>query len=76
MHDYKLSRVQVLQPGDHQQRVEMCGMLLTKDQEEPDFFRHIIWSDEAKFCRQRIFNKGNNFWSKQNPSFRLQERNH
>lgn len=68
MHNYKFTRVQALLPDDLQQRTNFCEMLLVKIQEDPNFLQKVIWTDEAKFTREGIFNTRNNhFWADNNP---------
>ena len=68
MHGYKLITLQALQPGNFPKRVDLCEMLLIRTQEDPDFLKRIIWTDEAKFSREGVFNRQNNhFWAAENP---------
>lgn len=75
-HDYKFSLVQDLHPQDPDDRVNLCEMLLIRNQEEHNFFKKIIWTDESKFSREGIFNRHNNHtWASVNPHA-LRQRNH
>ena len=70
MHPYKFTKVQALKPEDYQRRIQFCETILIRTQEDPNFLRKIIWTDEAKFSREGIFNRKNeHFWSDQNPNF-------
>lgn len=79
MHPYKLTKVQALKPEDHLNRISFCETLLVRTQEDPEFLKKIIWTDEAKFSREGIFNRRNeHFWADLNPNvvkeMRFQER--
>lgn len=68
MHDYSFTPVHNLHPGDDDRRLEFCEQILIKTQEDPLFLRKIIWTDEAKFSREGIFNTRNlHHWSTENP---------
>lgn len=67
-HDYKFTKVQHLHPQDGAARVEFCEMFLVKIQEDENFKKKVIWTDEAKFSREGIFNtRANHFWGDENP---------
>lgn len=67
MHNYKATPVHLLQ-NDFLRRVHFCEFLLVKIQENPNFLREIIWTDESKFNRDGTVNTRNNhFWSTENP---------
>ncbi|KAJ8916462.1 hypothetical protein NQ315_014679 [Exocentrus adspersus] len=52
MHPYKFTPVSELHPNDAVPRMEFCEMILVKMQEDPEFLRNIIWTDESKFTRE------------------------
>lgn len=67
-HDYKFSRVQNLHPQDPRNRVNFCETMLQKSQEDDQFWKKIIWTDECKFSNEGIFNRHNqHVWSTVNP---------
>lgn len=67
-HNFKFTTVQELYPEDPQRRTEFCEMILIRTQEDPQFLEKIIWTDEAKFSKEGIFNRRNShFWGNQNP---------
>lgn len=69
MHPYKFSKVQSLLPGDFPQRVAFCENILIHLQEDPQFLRKMIWTDESKFSRNGINNcKNKHFWATVNPN--------
>lgn len=75
MHNYKLITLQALEPDDHRKRLEFCEMILIRTQENPNFLKNIIWTDECKFSKEGIFNRRNShFWASENPHF-VRERN-
>lgn len=68
MHNYKATPVQHLFPNDFLRRVQFCEFLLVKIQENPNFLREIIWTDEAKFNREgQVNSRNNHFWASSNP---------
>lgn len=61
---YNFKLHSALHQGDAVQRVEFCEMQLVRYQEDPEFLRHIIRTDESKFTREGIFNRHNShLWS-------------
>lgn len=74
MRPYKFTLVQHLIPADFPRRINFCEFLLVKIQENPDFLKNVIWTDEAKFDREGLFNTHNrHFWADTNPRM-VQER--
>lgn len=68
MHPFSFISLQGLQEGDDRKRIEFCEFILTKTQENNDFLSQIIWTDEAKFSRDGLFNRRNkHFWAQENP---------
>lgn len=68
MHDFSFTKVQSLRPGDNLRRVQFCEMILIKCQEDANFLRNIIWTDESKFSREGIVNRRNShYWASANP---------
>lgn len=67
-HAYHIRRVQALQPTDYQMRVDFCQTMLRKNQEDPNFFNKILWTDESRFERSGVFNIHNyHSWAIENP---------
>lgn len=67
-HPYSYRLVQNLRPGDDRKRRDFCEFILIKTQEDEDFLQKIIWTDEAKFCKNGMFNRHNShYWSDHNP---------
>lgn len=66
-HPYAFSIVQHLKETDFPRRVEFCQFVLLRSQENPFFLDNVIWSDEAKFTKNGVFNRRNShFWSDSN----------
>lgn len=67
-HPFKLQKVQALEPRDYPYRVECCRWFLHKEVDSPNFLRKVLFTDEASFNRQGIFNsKNNHIWAQENP---------
>ena len=68
MHNYSFTPVQELFPDDLERRIQFCRTISNKIEEEPEFLNKIIWTDEAKFNREGIFNRRNtHHWALENP---------
>ena len=64
---YKFQLVQNLHPGDAQRRIEFCNWYIQNLDEENNFERKIIWSDESYFTSSGIINRQNTrFWCQEN----------
>ena len=67
-HPFKYTQVQHLRNSDYGRRVIFCEWILTKIEEHQNFTETIIWTDEAKFMKNGLYNKHNShFWSQENP---------
>lgn len=58
-HTYHITLVQELQDHHFQQRIEFCQWALSMIENEPDFFRYVHFSDEAKFQSDGELNRHN-----------------
>lgn len=68
LHPFKLQKVQALNPQDFPHRVECSRWFLTKDIEEPGFLENVLFTDEASFTREGIFNhRTSHVWGAVNP---------
>src|ERR1700712_5320216 len=66
---YKIDIVQFLKDTDFQRRIQFCEWLLTKTQEDDNFLKTIIWSDESKSTKIGIFNRRNShLWALEKPT--------
>lgn len=65
---YRFRKVQPLLPADYRQRVNFCNWLLSRIEEQPDFHNNILYTDEATFTRDGVFNSHNlHEWAHENP---------
>ena len=68
LHPYKMVLAQELKPNDHRLRREFANWALESIENDPDFHRKIIFSDEAHFWLNGFVNKQNcRYWCKENP---------
>lgn len=75
MHDYKYEKVHALEPGDYIKRLNFCRGILEKLENDENFLKKIIWTDEAKFNNEGLFNRKNcHIWRSENPH-RKRQRN-
>lgn len=64
IHPYHYQRVQALRPQDFLPRMEFCEWIRNHQELVP----FIMWSDEATFNRDGVFNiRNNHFYSQENP---------
>lgn len=56
---YKMSVHQKLHDGDQERRKRFCQDLLNTFNQEPDFYKCILWSDEKPFRVSATFNRQN-----------------
>lgn len=65
---YKVQLTQALKPADHGQRRTFVNWLLEMQEADADFFKKIIFSDEAHFHLSGYVNKQNcRVWGSENP---------
>ena len=68
LYPYNVQRVQALRPADYPRRVAFCTWFLRQVQQDADFPRYILATDEAGFTREGIFNYHNtHVWADENP---------
>ncbi|XP_050530953.1 uncharacterized protein LOC126899769 [Daktulosphaira vitifoliae] len=68
LHPYKIKLTQELKPLDHQKRRMFVNWAEQQLENDPDFHRKIIFSDEAHFWLNGFVNKQNmRYWSGSNP---------
>lgn len=68
LHPYHIQRVQALEEGDFFPRQQFCNWLEVKCAEVNHFETLILFTDEAGFTRNGIFNFHNNhMWADENP---------
>lgn len=67
---YIAQKVQALGENDPIRRREFCNFYLRTLQQDPLFYRKIIWTDECTFTNNGIFNRNiHRYWSQENPRF-------
>lgn len=68
LHPFHYRKVQGLIDNDGFSRVVFCERMNGKLDEDPNFLRKILWTDEAQFTRTGIFNSHNfHNWMEENP---------
>lgn len=68
LHAYHIQKVQALTPADFQPRLNFCHWFLQQCQLQANFPRFVLFTDEASFTREGIFNSRNNHvWAEENP---------
>lgn len=68
MFPYRFQRVQMLQPGDEQQRVDFANFFLIRYDEDSRWPLRILWTDEAHFSLTGNVNSKNCVhWADENP---------
>lgn len=69
MYPYKAQIVQKLVDGDKEQRILFCRWALDRICDDPDFFRFVLYTDEAGFTNRGVLlNKQNmRYWAEENP---------
>lgn len=60
--------MQNLEANDPPRRIEFCNYFVNRQQEDPNFYRKILWSDECTFSNNGLFNRNHHYyWSTENP---------
>lgn len=68
LYPYHFQKVQGLTAADYHPRVQFCQWLLHQIAAQPNFLRYVLWTDEASFTRDGIFNSRNSHvWDEENP---------
>ncbi|XP_066590841.1 histone-lysine N-methyltransferase SETMAR-like [Prorops nasuta] len=68
LHPFHLRQVQELTGSDFERRVHFCSWFMHKCAENPNFSRHVLFTDEACFTRNGYFNSRNShMWDTENP---------
>jgi hypothetical protein len=66
LYPYHYSRVQGLMPHDYRHRLQYREWFL--QERDSGFLEYMLWSDEAAFAREGVFNSQNNhLWAQHNP---------
>ena len=56
---YRTTPVQALMPDNAQRRYDSCNFIMNRLQIQPMFLADIIWTDEASFSCNTVYNKQN-----------------
>ena len=73
LHAFKIKLTQELKQRDHLKRRKFSNWALEKLEENEEFHRNIIFSDEARFWLNGFVNKQNmRYWSATNPNVLLE----
>lgn len=68
LHPFHIQRVQALQASDYPLRVEFCQWFLQQCALQPDFPAYVLFTDEATFTQEGVFNVHNtHVWATENP---------
>lgn len=68
LHPYHVQRVQALSAGDYQQRQDFARWFLQQSAVAPNFAADVLFTDEATFTLEGIFNLHNvHVWAPENP---------
>lgn len=70
---FHASMHQALQPGDPERRLNFCNWARDQIVATPDFFRSVLWSDEATFRSDNIINLHNqHYYAVENPHWMVE----
>jgi hypothetical protein len=68
LHPYHLQKVQAMGPADFPLRVNFCQWYLNRLVDNPHFGSMVLFSDEAQFTKDGLFNSRNShLWNDENP---------
>lgn len=68
LYPFKFQKVQALEPNDFPLRMDCARWFLHNIVDSPNFLRKVLFTDEASFTREGIFNTRNNHvWAFENP---------
>lgn len=68
LYPFHFQKVQSLIPGDYVQRVNCARWFLQQDVFNPNFLCYVLFTDEALFTREGVFNsKNSHVWALENP---------
>lgn len=73
-HPYKVQLVQELLDDDFDRRLEFCETMMNHCNNDPQFVRHVVFSDEATFYLNGIVNRQNcRYWAPANPHWMMED---
>jgi hypothetical protein len=65
---FKIHVTHALHDGDPVRRVGLCNWLTERMNEDENFLKNIIWTDECKLTNVGMFNRNNeHYWARENP---------
>jgi len=76
---FKIRPTPKLTQTHRENRVEFCRLMLERSNNDPNFLRNILWTDESSFATNGMINRKNTrYWATENPfcyrEFRFQGR--
>lgn len=67
LHPYHLQKIQALKEINYVPRITFCDWVIRCYEQDPRILNQILYTDEAMFTREGIFNtKNNHHWLKEN----------
>jgi len=70
---YKTDLVQHLRAGASERKLLFIAWVLVKIEDNPQFLKYVLWTDESKFTNNGVINKQNNrFWASNNPHWAIE----
>lgn len=68
LHPYHPQKVQAMGPADFAPRANFCAWFLQQCINTPHFPRQVLFTDEAHFTREAVFNcRNSHIWAEENP---------
>lgn len=72
---YKYHVSNTLYPNDNQRRLEYCRWLLGETDNDANFPKSILFTDESRFTNNGVFNRHNHiYWAQENPHLAVERR--
>jgi hypothetical protein len=69
-HSYKIQLIHELNQDDPDRRVHFCEELMLRCDEDSNFLKNILFSDETTFCQNGTMHRHSwKCWSRQNPQW-------
>lgn len=67
---YRAHVSQSLRERDYERRLQFCTWAIGQELDDPDFFKFVLFTDEAGFTSHGIFNRQNvRHWAEENPGW-------
>lgn len=72
-HPYKVQVSHELNEDDFDRRQEFCELMMDRCNNDPQFIRQCVFSDESTFCLNGIVNRQNcRYWAPENPHWAIE----